>query len=213
MSRNSSVVRRLVGVLIFVFALSSSATADIGTIPFNLKIVSEGKGPARLTAIHNLWKLGVKLSLPADAGCVVWKPNVGKGSEDIRVCRYTTRCGSGTGMSFEQRGLAFCPASVPQAKMKVECDEELESPKCLTLELQSETQQYCRPGDVGGAPCGACGCDEAKNPGKCERLVSQCQKNARSLSRRDCTFISASSESTLRVGAVCDGRAVELAEI
>src|SRR5262249_16834806 len=140
-------------------------------------------------------------------GCSTW-PCTGRDcAKTLTVCRYHETCMGGTGMSAAEDGLAFCPDPEQAKKLQPQCSDR--PPACIAPDLRSQQVGYCRPGDVGGAPCGACGCEEAPDHAACEKKVADCLKNNRSLVSRDCVFVYSDAEN-LRVGAVCDGRAVEL---
>jgi hypothetical protein len=77
------------------------------------------------------------------------------------------------------------------------------------VQLSDTTTSFCRPGDIGGAPCGGCGCEEAKDPAKCKKAVDDCKAHSVSSKSMECTFVTAELDPKLRVGAVCDGKAKE----
>ena len=179
-----------------------------------LEAIKKGNVATRLNAYYNLWKLGVSLEQPAINNCKTW---ITKGNSEVltlKACKESDNCRSGTGMSIETETLIICPAPdstpIPTNSKPARCYSD--PPKnCLSIELGQSVRVYCRPGDVGGAPCGACGCNEAKDPVACESKVAECESNAESSASRACTFVAMSEkQGALRVGVVCESKALEL---
>jgi len=171
-----------------------------------IKAIETGSKEVRLHAYYNLSKIGVNLAIP-QAGCTEWPCSREGCSRPLTVCRYEEHCLSGTGLSMESSGLGFCPNASDAKVYQLSCNDNAAS--CFGIELESVERSYCRPGDVGKAPCGACGCEEALDPKACEAAVAQCMKTAVEEKKLDCAFVYADAE-RLRVGAICDGKAEEL---
>jgi len=191
--------------------------ADLGICLFNLgnrerakeaelKAIDRGSKNVRLHAYYGLWKIGVKLPIPQY--CTEWSCSREGCAQSLAVCRYNENCLSGTGLSLESSGLGFCLNATDAKAYQLTCNSN-NGESCFGIELVSSQQSYCRPGDVGNAPCGACGCEGAPNPKACEEAVAECKKTAVENKLRDCTFVYADAEN-LKVGAVCDGKAVEI---
>lgn len=174
-----------------------------------LEAIKRGNTTTRLNAYYNLWKIGINLQPPLKEDCKTWNANVNENPKTLTVCKYSEICLGGTGMSSEQSGLTFCPTSSPENDIEPNCGSK--SPKaCFTVELSSSERGYCRAGDVGGASCGSCSCETAKDPKKCEKALADCNKSNTIESSKNCTFIVAdTSQTKLIVGAICNGKAVE----
>jgi hypothetical protein len=173
----------------------------------SFEAVNRGGTATRLNAYFNLWKLGVKNALPLFHDhvnkelCTKWKSNIGDTSKSVEVCTYDETCMGGTGVDIDQRGVTVCPEGTKEAAVN-RCGRR-EPKSCFTVELKEEEISHCRPQDF-------CTDDANFESKKCEKKTKACQKHDTRVTSRSCIFVSIDNrEDKFRVGAVCDGKAVE----
>ena len=174
-----------------------------------LRAAQSDDDASRLNAYFNLGKLGSKIADLDDFKKCQSLPASLSGRAAVTACAYADNSESGTGMDIVHSGVVFCAA--PSAALAFAA-----SPMgamghgCVAIWTEDYRQDFCRPGDLGECSYGACTCDEAPNPQKCEAAAAECGKSSTEDKKNHCTVTYVDS-APLRIGLVCNGASAEAA--